>query len=112
MPIYEYRCLACRKAFSVLILRRAQTDTITCPTCHGRQIERLLSRFASPKTEAARLAALADPSQVAALDENNPQGVTRLMKDLGDEMGEDVGEDLEAAMEANSMDADPSPETP
>lgn len=91
MPIYEYRCLTCRKAFSLLVLRRAQAEAVTCPICHGRQIERLLSRFASPKSEEGRLAALADPSRVAALDDNDPQDMTRFIQDLGEEMGQDMG---------------------
>ncbi len=110
MPIYEYRCQTCRTVFSVLTLRRALTDTMTCPACHGRQIGRVLSRFATPKTEEGRLAALADPSRTAHLDERDPQSMTRFMKDLGDEMGDDIGADVEAAMEANSRDVDPSPE--
>jgi hypothetical protein len=60
-----------------------------------------MSRFASPKSEAARLAALTDSSNLAGLDENDPQSIARFMKNMGEEMGEDLGEDLSAAMEPN-----------
>jgi hypothetical protein len=60
----------------------------------------MLSRFASPKSEEARLEALADPDNLAGLDENDPQSMTRFMKKMGDEMGEDLGDDLSEAMEA------------
>lgn len=61
-----------------------------------------MSRFATPKSEDARLAAAADPSQYGDLDENDPQAVARLVKRMGDEMGEDLGDDLGAAMEEAS----------
>ena len=49
--------------------------------------------------EDARLDALADPSSLAGVDENDPKSVARWMKKMGREMGEDVGDDLDAAME-------------
>jgi hypothetical protein len=61
-----------------------------------------MSRFATPKSEDARLEAAADPSQYGDLDENDPQAVARFVKRMGDEMGEDLGDDLGEAMgEAN-----------
>ena len=62
-------------------------------------MERLMSRFASPKSEEARLEALADPSHLSGLDENDPQSMARFMKKMGQEMGEDLGDDVESAME-------------
>ena len=61
-----------------------------------------MSRFATPKSEDARLEAAADPSQYGDLDENDPQAVARFVKRMGDEMGEDLGDDLGAAMEEAS----------
>jgi len=58
-----------------------------------------MSRFATVKSEDARLESLADPSQYGDLDENDPKSVARFMKRMGQEMGEDLGEDLDAAME-------------
>lgn len=43
MPIYEYRCLTCGHQFEALV--RA-TDTPACESCHGTDLERLLSMFA------------------------------------------------------------------
>jgi hypothetical protein len=62
-------------------------------------MDRLLSRFASPKSEEARLESLADPGNLGGLDENDPQSVARFMRKMGQEMGEDVSEDMEAMME-------------
>jgi hypothetical protein len=64
-------------------------------------MERILSRFASPKSEEARLEALADPSNLAGLDENDPTSMARFMKNMGEEMGEDLGDDVLEAMESD-----------
>ena len=100
MPLYEYRCLDCTKRSTVLVLSLANQAPATCSHCLSHRVERMLSRFASPKSEEARLEALADPDNLAGLDENDPQSMARFMKKMGDEMGEDLGGDLSEAMEA------------
>ena len=100
MPIYEYRCRKCAKKFSVLTLRASERVSAECPKCGGRAADRLMSRFAMPKSEESRLDALSDPSSLAGLDENDPRSVGRWMKKMGKEMGEDFsGEDLDQMME-------------
>ena len=69
-------------------------------------MSRLMSRFATVKSEDARLESLADPSQYGDLDENDPQSVARYMKRMGREMGEDLGEDLDAAMDEAMAEGD------
>jgi hypothetical protein len=58
-----------------------------------------MSRFSAPKSEEARMEALADPSKFGDVDENDPQSIARFMKKMGQEMGEDLGDDFDAAME-------------
>jgi putative FmdB family regulatory protein len=98
MPIYEYRCRSCRKKTTALVMTRARASEVRCSHCGSADLEKLWSRFASPKSEEARLDAMAEPSALAGLDENDPRSVAKLMKKMGQEMGEDVG-DLEQAME-------------
>lgn len=69
-------------------------------------MSRLMSRFATVKSEDARLESLADPSQYGDLDENDPKSVARYMKRMGQEMGEDLGEDLDAAMDEAMAEGD------
>lgn len=96
MPIYEYRCRKCRKRFSVLTLRVSEQPSPVCDKCGSHAADRLMSRFAMPKSEDARLESLADPSALGGLDENDPKSVARWMRKMGKEMGEDVaGEDLD-----------------
>ena len=99
MPIYEYLCQTCHKRSSLLILSLRNPQPIQCRHCGGAALDRLLSRFASPKSEEARLESLTDSSNLGGLDEDDPQSVARFMKKMGKEMGEDAGHDMEAMME-------------
>jgi putative FmdB family regulatory protein len=100
MPLYEYRCLDCKKRCTILDLSITNPKPVICTNCQSPRLERLLSRFASPKSEEARLESLADPSALAGLDENDPDSMQRFMRKMGDEMGEDIGEDMAEAMES------------
>jgi putative FmdB family regulatory protein len=104
MPIYEYRCLACHKPSTILVMSLANQSTAACKHCGSVKLERLMSRFAAPKSEEARLESLADPSKLGGLDENDPQSMERFMRKMGQEMGEDVGDDFSGAMEPDETD--------
>ncbi len=111
MPLYEYLCLDCRKRSTVLVLSLANQAPATCSHCASTRVERLLSRFASPKSEESRLEASLDPKNLAGLDENDPQSMARFMTKMGKEMGEDLGDDFSEAIEsgdAGAMEPDPT----
>jgi putative FmdB family regulatory protein len=93
MPIYEYRCQKCRKRVSILTLRVSEEVEPECDTCGSKNLSRLMSRFAMPKSEEARLNALSDPSSLSGLDENDPKSMARWMKKMGKEMGEEFSGD-------------------
>ena len=101
MPLFEYRCLDCKKRSTVLVLNLANQAPAACSHCRSTRVERILSRFASPKSEEARLEALADPSSLAGLDQNDPQSMAQFMKTMSEEMGEDLSDDVSAAMESD-----------
>ena len=100
MPIYEYLCRECRKRSTLLVLSLASSTPPACKQCGSQSVDRLLSRFSSPKSEEARLASLSDPDSLDGLDEHDPESVSRFMKHMGDEMGEDVEQDVEAMMDS------------
>jgi putative FmdB family regulatory protein len=87
VPIYEYRCVDCSKRSSILLLSLSFPTPPTCPHCQSGRLERLLSRFASPKSDEARMESFADGA-LAGLDEEDPASVERLMKRMGNEMGD------------------------
>ena len=47
MPIYEYHCADCDRSFEALV--RAGEQETECPACHGENIARELSVFASAR---------------------------------------------------------------
>ena len=100
MPIYEYDCPDCRRRVSVLVRRINDPETPACPRCGGAQLHRLMSRFATVRSEDDRLDAMADPGQFGDVDENDPRSVARFMKKMGQEMGEDLGDDIDEAMDS------------
>lgn len=106
MPIYEYLCRDCRKRSSTLVLNLRNPAPASCRYCGSPKVDRLMSQFAAPKSEEARLESLADPGSLGGLDERDPQSVARLMKNMGEEMGEDLGNDVEAMMDQAGSDGD------
>ncbi|MFB3855535.1 MAG: zinc ribbon domain-containing protein [Vicinamibacterales bacterium] len=99
MPIYEFQCQDCRRKTTALVLSRERIGEVRCARCGSDKLERMWSRFATPKSEEARLESLADPSALGDLDENDPKSMARWMKKFGKEMGEDFGDDLDQAIE-------------
>lgn len=99
MPIYEYECDGCRRRVSLLVLRPSAAEAPTCPRCGSSALSRVMSRFATVKSEDARLDALTDSASLGDLDENNPASVARFMKKMGRELGDDLGDDFESAMD-------------
>ena len=89
MPIYEYRCNQCRKKVSILTLRVSEKVDERCEHCGSTSLTRLLSRFATTKSEDSRLDSLADPSNLGGLDESDPRSMARWMRKMGKEMGEE-----------------------
>jgi len=96
MPIYEYRCTACRRKVTVLTMRVTEAVDPVCEHCGSRDLTRLLSRFAMVRSEDARLDDLTSDAALGDVDESDPKSMARWMKKMGDELGEDVGDDLEA----------------
>lgn len=48
MPLYEYRCSACKAKFELLVTHQ-HADDIVCMKCHSDKVRRLLSTFALPR---------------------------------------------------------------
>jgi putative FmdB family regulatory protein len=95
MPIYEYRCADCKRKVTVLTLRVSETVDPVCEHCGGRNLSRLMSRFAMVKSEDARIDDLTDDSSLSGLDESDPKSMARWMRKMGKELGEDGGDDFD-----------------
>ncbi len=99
MPIYEYACEDCRRRVSLLVMRISDPTPPRCPRCGGARLTRLMSRFATLRSDEDRLDSLADPSGLGDLDDEDPKSVARWMKKMGSELGEDAGEDWDDAVD-------------
>ncbi|NCC35247.1 MAG: zinc ribbon domain-containing protein [Chloroflexia bacterium] len=99
MPIYEYLCPTCNGTFQKLVRGFQDPEGLICPRCGNHDVQRAVSRFATLKSEEARMEALADPSTLAGLDESDPRSIARWAKRLGKELGEEAGEDWDEMVE-------------
>src|SRR5881296_4434183 len=95
MPIYEYRCTACKRKVTILTLRISEAVDPVCEHCGSRALTRLMSRFALGRSEESRLDSFGDDASLAGLDENDPKSMARWMRKMGKELGEEAGEDFD-----------------
>ncbi|MGH7935310.1 MAG: FmdB family zinc ribbon protein, partial [Candidatus Binataceae bacterium] len=94
-----YECEKCHRRTSVLTLRASEKVDAACDHCGATTMRRLMSRFAMPRSEEARMDALADPTNFSDLDENDPKSVARVMRRMGQQMGDEfAGPDFDQAV--------------
>ncbi len=113
MPIYEYRCRDCGKRFSLFFQTFAAASEAKprCPKCGSFDVVKLVSKVAVMKSEESRLEELADPSNFAGLDENDPKSLAKFMKKMTAELGEDAADLGDEFYEAiDRLEAGQSPE--
>src|SRR5579884_3804640 len=110
MPVYEYRCGACRRRSEVFFASFSAVSQPVCPHCGSDNMAKLVSRVAILKSEESRLEALADPSSLSGLDENDPKSVAAWARRMGSEMGEDLGDDFDEMVDAIERGEDPMAE--
>lgn len=91
MPDYPYLCHDCQKRFALfLTYQEYDKAKVFCPHCGSQNVSRRLGRVRFARSEESRLESLADPSQLAGI-EDDPQSMARLMKQMSSELGEDPG---------------------
>ncbi|MEX0749277.1 MAG: zinc ribbon domain-containing protein [Dehalococcoidia bacterium] len=102
MPIYEYRCLACKKRTSVFVRSVSSDVHAACEHCGGKKLTRLISRVAVHRGGGD----FDDGAGMAGIDENDPRAVARWARSMRDEMGEDMGpefDEMVGRMEAGEL---------
>jgi len=114
MPLYEYRCRKCRKRFTALVGVVADASAAACPDCGSGELDRLMSRFGSVRSEDQVLDDLADESAVGDLDD--PKTVRKWAREMSKSLGDDeMAGDLEELMDAEeageATDSTPPDET-
>jgi len=100
MPVYEFRCNACKRKVTLFYKTYADYDagTHTCPRCGSTDLTRLISRVAIQRSPLARLFSGgddADDSFLDDLDDTDPRTMGKVLREMGSEMGEDMGPEFE-----------------
>ncbi len=109
MPIYEYRCLNCRKRFSRLLLSYSAAASYTpqCPHCRSADVQRLISRVYNLKGESTEAGDAASDDALADFDENDPRSMGRMMRRMSEESGEDMGPEFNEVVHRLESGQDP-----
>ncbi len=108
MPFYQYLCLNCRRRFETFLSYSDYgSKVVHCPHCQSDQVRRRIGRVRVARTDDSRLEDLADPTQLAGL-EDDPKALGRMMRKMGREMGEEMGPEFDEVIDR--LEAGQSPE--
>ena len=87
MPIYEYQCRTCDEVFELLV---RSGDVAMCPSCHGQNLERLLSSFAVNSDERSK-ATLQAARQRLTRSDSVREKARHEQKEIREHVREDYG---------------------
>ena len=96
MPIYEFRCAACRKRTSVFVRSVSADVSAACDHCGSPDLERLFSRVAVHRSgdEGGF-----DEASLADVDENDPRSMAKWVRKMSKDMGEPLDAEMEGELE-------------
>ncbi len=101
MPIYEYRCKACGKITEAFHRDLAKAKKPACEACESKSTVRIVSSFATPKTEAQVMEQYGVPEPGAGPDAyKDPRQIGRWAEQRFDEMGVEMPAEAKQMIEA------------
>ena len=107
MPVYQYRCLNCRKRFEIFMsYSQYGSQPVHCPHCASDQVQRRIGRIRVAKSEDSRLESMADPSSLEGL-EDDPRALGQMMRKMSREMGEELGPEFDEVVDRLDAGQDP-----
>lgn len=90
MPYYDYQCLDCDKRFQKFFTYAEYgTIPVECPKCRSKNVRRRIGKIRVMRSDESRLENLADPDNLADLDED-PRALGRMMRSMSEEVGEEM----------------------
>jgi len=108
MPNYDFRCLNCRRRFDVFFTYSEYgTRPVICPHCKSDRVQRRINRVRVARSDAGRLESMADPENLAGLEED-PRALGRMMREMRGEIGEEMGPEFDEVV--SRLEAGQSPE--
>lgn len=91
MPVYPYRCLACKRRFEIFLTYAEYSQkTVHCPHCASDQVQRRITRVRVARSEDSRLDEFSGLAEMEGL-EDDPRALGKVMRKMSREMGEDLG---------------------
>lgn len=107
MPIYEFRCRACKARTSLFVRSVSSSmESPPCDRCGSADLARIFSRVAVHRgNEALDFS----ESSLADIDENDPRSMARWVRKMSEQMGEPLDAEMEndlERMESGEMPAD------
>ncbi len=100
MPIYEYRCDACGHVQEQFHRSLDRAATPTCESCSGA-MQRLISRFATPKTESQVLEQYGAPGPGSGPDAyRDPRQIGRWAEERFEQMGVEMPAEAQQMIDA------------
>lgn len=91
MPIYEFRCLACKRRTSIFVRSVSSPVRAKCEHCGSARLARMISKVAVHRGGID----FDDPSSFDDIDEDDPKAMARMMRQMGEESGEALGPEFE-----------------
>jgi putative FmdB family regulatory protein len=98
MPLYEYRCGACGRRYSVLVGVVAGENDLRCPSCGADEPERLISKFVRGRSEDQRIDEVADRLESMG-EPDSPGEVRHVAREMGKALDDDMSDEMEELME-------------
>ena len=101
MPIYEYRCQQCGHVQEQFHRSLERATVPSCESCPSEDMERVISRFATPKTEAQVLEQYGSPGPGAGPEAyRDPRQIGRWAEERFDQMGVEMPAEAKQMIDA------------
>ena len=97
MPLFEFRCVSCKRRFTKLLGMTADSAPPVCPRCGSGDVKKLISRFSRVRSEDQVLDSLEDAAMSS--DTGDPRNARKWMKEVGSQLADDGEDDVGEMME-------------
>lgn len=99
MPSYEYRCLQCKKRFTVFIsYTEYGKKPVACLHCGSTEIQRRIGRIRVLRSEDSRMDQLADLDNLDGIGDD-PRELGKMMRQMKGEVGDELGPEFDEVVE-------------
>lgn len=99
MPVYQFRCLECKKKFEKNISYQKYGKTVvSCPFCQSKNIQRAIKATPVNLAQDSIKPYLEDPSSFSRM-EDDPQAMGKAMREMSRQTGEKLEPEFNEVVE-------------